>query len=261
MPSTRLKSLALVPVVAAAFTVGCAPDDSAGEDDGDADAGMQDVPGAAAAAPEHYSVEYENDAVRLLRVSYEPGETSALHSHPAHCAVAINGSSWRALPQEGEPGELDLEEGGVVCVEAGAHRMENAGSETAEAILVEFKPGATAGSAQLPDAPDAVSADPDHYTVVHENDVARLLRIQYGPGETSAMHRHPANCAIWINDQPTRMEMPDGEMVENPAQESGAVECGEGGAHLPTNMGEGPLELILVELKGRATWNGAGQGG
>ena len=257
MRSPRLASLAVAAFAAGAMTLGCAPADSGDEGEAEPD----EVAGAAAASPDMYSVAYENDAVRLLRVSYPAGATSEMHSHPAHCAVAINGSSWSATPQDGEASELTLEKGDVACVPAGAHRMENTGSEAAEAVLVEFKPGATAGSATLPDHPGAVSADPDHYTVEHENDVARLLRIRYGPGETSAMHRHPANCAIWIDDQPTRMEMPDGETVENPAREAGDVQCGDAQAHLPTNMGEEPLELILVELKGHASWNGAVQGG
>lgn len=251
MLSPRLASFTLCALAAGALTSGCAPADSSDEG--------EEVAGAVSAAPDHYSVAYENDVVRLIRVTYEAGDTSSLHSHPAHCAVAINGSSWRASPQEGETSDLSMEMGDVACVEAGAHRMENTGSEAAEVVLVEFKPGATAGSDSLPSHPGAVSADSAHYSVVHENDVARFLRIRYGPGETSTMHRHPANCAIFLHDQTTRMEMPGGEAVENEASEPGHVQCGDAQAHLPTNTGEEELELILVELKGRATWNGGGE--
>lgn len=259
MRPTRLLSLAVVALTAGALTSGCAPADSGNEADTDAD--TQDVPGAVAAAPDHYSVAYENDAVRLVRVSYGPGESSAMHSHPAHCAVALSELTMRMTPQEGEAGDLGMDMGEVVCVEAGAHSMENTGAAAAEVVLVEFKPGATAGSGELPDHPGAVSADPDHYTVEHENDVARILRINYGPGEASVMHRHPANCAIFLHDQPTTFELPDGETIENPGYESGHVECWDVQVHLPTNTGDEDLELILVELKGRAAWNGAGQGG
>ena len=258
MRSTRFLSLVVGALTAGVLTIGCAPGDSG--EGGEADAGTQDVPGAVAAAPGHYAVAYENDAVRLLRVSYGPGESSAMHSHPAHCAVALSELTMRMSPREGEASDLGMDMGEVVCVEAGAHSMENTGSETAEVVLVEFKPGATAGSGELPDHPGAVSADPDHYTVEHENDVARLLRIRYGPGETSVMHRHPANCAVFLRDQPTTFELPDGETIENPGYDSGHVECWDAQAHLPTNTGDETLELILVELKGRAAWDGAGQG-
>lgn len=252
MHSTRPLSLAAGALMAGVLTIGCAPADSGEE--GAAEAGTQDVPGAVAAAPEHYSVAYENDAVRLLRVSYEPATSSAMHSHPAHCAVALSELTMRMSPGEGEASDFGMDMGEVVCVEAGAHSIENTGSELAEVVLVEFKPGATARSGELPDYPGAVIADPDHYTVEHENDVARLLRIRYGPGEASVMHRHPANCAIFLEDQPTTFELPDGEIAENPGYESGHVECWDAQAHLPTNTGDEELELILVELKGRAAW-------
>ena len=54
--------------------------------------------------------------------------------------------------------------------------------------------------------PDAVTADPNHYSVEFENAAARLIRITYGPGESSVMHRHPPNCAIFLRDQPVTME-------------------------------------------------------
>lgn len=33
------------------------------------------------------------------------------------------------------------------------------------------------------EVPDAVAADPKHYSVSFENDVARFVRVRYGPGE------------------------------------------------------------------------------
>lgn len=254
MRSTKFLSLTAGVLTAATLTFGCAPADSGEE----TEAGMQEVADAVTAAPNHYSVAFENDAVRLVRVSYGAGEESAMHSHPTHCAIALNDGSYRVSPAEGEPVELDLAMGEVACVEAGAHQVANVGSETLEAVLVEFKPDATAGSGALPDYPGAVSADPEHYTVEYENSIARLLRIQYGAGETSTMHRHPANCAIFLSDQPTAMEMPDGETMQTEGYETGHVECWDAEAHLPTNMGDEGLELILLELKGRATWDGGG---
>ena len=106
-----------------------------------------------------------------------------------------------------------------------------------------------AGSAAS-EYPDAVTADPGHYSVEFENDVARMLRVQYGAGETSVMHSHPANCAIFLASQTGSFELPDGEAVEVPF-EAGQVVCEDVEAHLPTNTNEGTLEVIILELKGR----------
>lgn len=101
--------------------------------------------------------------------------------------------------------------------------------------------------------PDAVTADPDHYTVEFENDVVRLLRIRYGPGESSAMHHHPANCAVFLKGQPGTFELPSGEVQEFPAAPAGEVTCVDAEVHLPTNRGDEELELVLLEFKGRDT--------
>lgn len=204
------------------------------------------------ADPAHYSVEFENDAVRLLRVGYGPGEQSMMHTHPFHCAVSLGDGSWRMTDPEGAVVEITSPFGDFDCYEAVTHMPENAGSEVAEAILIEFKEGATAGMDAMPEVPDAVTADPAHYSVEYENDVARVLRIRYGAGETSVMHHHPGNCAVFLTTQPGTMELPSGEVMEMPAWSTGDVECTDAEAHLPSNVGEEPLELILLELKGRA---------
>jgi quercetin dioxygenase-like cupin family protein len=101
--------------------------------------------------------------------------------------------------------------------------------------------------------PNAVTADPKHYTVEFENDVIRVVRIKYGPGEVSAMHSHDASCAIFLSDGNMRMELPDGSSSEPPLSAMGTVNCSDAEAHLPSNVGDTPVELILVEMKGRKT--------
>jgi hypothetical protein len=44
---------------------------------------------AAKLDPKHYKVEFENDQVRVLRITYGPHEKSVMHSHPASVAVFL----------------------------------------------------------------------------------------------------------------------------------------------------------------------------
>jgi hypothetical protein len=39
--------------------------------------------------PQHYTVEFENDQVRVLRIRYGPHEKSVMHGHPAGLAVFL----------------------------------------------------------------------------------------------------------------------------------------------------------------------------
>lgn len=98
--------------------------------------------------------------------------------------------------------------------------------------------------------PDAVSADPAHYSVSFENEVVRFLRVKYGPGEKSVMHRHSAGCVIFLTDQTFNFTLPDGT-TEPASVPSGALGCGDGSVHLPENIGADPAEFIMVEFKDR----------
>jgi hypothetical protein len=101
--------------------------------------------------------------------------------------------------------------------------------------------------------PDAVTADPKHYVLAFENDVARFLRVKYGPGERSVMHRHLPGCVIFLTDQTFNFTIPDGT-TEPASVPAGALGCSDGNVHLPENVGAAAAEFIMVEFKDRATF-------
>jgi beta-alanine degradation protein BauB len=107
--------------------------------------------------------------------------------------------------------------------------------------------GAVAARAQ-----DPVKVDPKHYSVAFENDAVRVLHIHYGPGEKSVMHHHPDAVIVFMEDQKAKMTYPDGKS-EEVSGKKGDVVFSPAGAHLPENIGSGPIEVILVELKKTAT--------
>jgi hypothetical protein len=100
--------------------------------------------------------------------------------------------------------------------------------------------------------PDAVTADPKHYTIAFENNVARFLRVKYGPGEKSVMHRHLPGCVIFLTDQTMNFTLPDGT-TEPASVEAGALGCSDGNVHLPENTAS-EAEFIMVEFKDRSTF-------
>jgi hypothetical protein len=107
------------------------------------------------------------------------------------------------------------------------------------------QPGANA-------TPDAVTADPKHYSVSFENDVVRFVRAKYGPGEKSVMHRHLPGCVIFLTDQTFNFTVPDGS-TDPASVPAGALGCSDGNVHLPENIGE-TAEFIMVEFKDRPTF-------
>ena len=100
-------------------------------------------------------------------------------------------------------------------------------------------------------AQDPVKVDAQHYKVAFENDRVRVLHVQYGPHEKSVMHHHPASVIVALADQDAKFTLPGGKMTER-HMKAGDVQWAAPETHLPENLGDKPLDVILVELKGKA---------
>ena len=202
-------------------------------------------PDPAVVDSDHYKVEFENDRVRVLRITYGPGEKSVMHYHPGNVAVILTDQKGRFTLPDGSTEEAEAKAGDAVWGDGGQHLPENLGDKPLELILVELKEHeAEVGET----GPDPTEVDSDHYKAEFENDRVRAVRISYGPGEKSVMHYHPAGVAVFLTDQKVKFTMTDGSTQEVEAKAGEALWM-EAGQHLPENLADKPLELILVELK------------
>jgi len=90
--------------------------------------------------------------------------------------------------------------------------------------------------------------DRTHYKVEFENKQVRVLRINYGPHEKSVMHGHPATVAVFLSEGRARFTFPDGKTEER-SWTAGQSLFIPAENHLPENLADKPLELVLIELK------------
>jgi quercetin dioxygenase-like cupin family protein len=87
----------------------------------------------------HYKVEFENDAVRILRINYGPGEKSVMHVHPDSVAVFLTDQKAKFTFPDGKSDVVTAKAGEVKQIPAGPHLPENIDNKAMELILVEFK--------------------------------------------------------------------------------------------------------------------------
>src|SRR5689334_25107269 len=99
-------------------------------------------------------------------------------------------------------------------------------------------------------AQDAVKVDPKHYTVISENDQVRILKVHYGPHEKSVMHSHPAGVAVFLTDSKGAFNYPDGKKEEMSGK-AGDARYTPAVTHQPENTSDKPLDVVVVELKGK----------
>lgn len=97
-------------------------------------------------------------------------------------------------------------------------------------------------------AQDAAKVDSRHYKVEFENARVRILRVKYGPHEKSVMHRHPDAIAIFQQDGRVKFTYPNGKTEER-EMKAGQALFTPAVKHLPENLTDGDMEVILVELK------------
>ncbi len=92
----------------------------------------------------HYKVEYENEQVRVLRITYGPHEKSVMHEHPAGVAVFLTTQKGKFTLADGKTLERDWKVGDARWIPAEKHLPENLSDKPLELILVELKPRRTA---------------------------------------------------------------------------------------------------------------------
>jgi quercetin dioxygenase-like cupin family protein len=99
-------------------------------------------------------------------------------------------------------------------------------------------------------AQDPVKVDPQHYSLVLENDQVRVLRAVLGPGEKTPTHDHPATVVVPLSDGVGRFTLADGKTQEQ-KMVAGTPLWIPAEKHAVENVGKTRVEVIVVELKGR----------
>ena len=89
--------------------------------------------------PQHYTVEFENERVRVIRIRYAPGEKSVMHWHPASVSVFLTDVYGRFTYPDGKTEEARGHAGQVFWDEPGAHLPENLGDKPFEVFQIELK--------------------------------------------------------------------------------------------------------------------------
>lgn len=94
---------------------------------------------AATVAPHAYRVLFENERVRLLEVSMEPGSSTEMHSHPDNLVYILSDGKYAFTDPSGGSAEFAVSPGDVFWMEATDHATDNVGDSTIRALMFEPK--------------------------------------------------------------------------------------------------------------------------
>jgi len=90
-------------------------------------------------APNVYKVILENERVRVLSVTMQPGGKTPMHSHPANVVYPLNAAKVRFTMPDGKSVDVDLKAGDVSWNEAQTHAGANLGTTEVRALVIELK--------------------------------------------------------------------------------------------------------------------------
>jgi quercetin dioxygenase-like cupin family protein len=187
--------------------------------------------------PAHHKVEIDNADVRVLRITFGPGEKAPAHDHPNAVAVFLTEAQNRLSVAGQAPIANPQKRADIVLVGATKHEVENIGKSRSEVILIELKkPGSKSYKGM---SLDPVKVNPKNYAVVAENEHVRVIRVRTAVGESASVHEHPSNVVVRLNDSPT-------EKANAVTWHAGPEKHGDG---KPAAVA---TDVIIVELKSGA---------
>jgi quercetin dioxygenase-like cupin family protein len=199
---------------------------------------------AVAADPGHYSVITENDAVRILRISYGPGEKSQLHRHPEAIVIPLASGTTRFTLPDGTTRDADLVADTAMYMPAETHNPENAGTTRSDAILVEFKTPAP-GTAELPAEREGMAM-----TFLAEGPRALAYRVTLDRTfvEPAGSTHDYDQVVIALGPGDVSVTM-DGKVAKSTWARGDVLFIGRGVAHETRNTGGKPADIVIVSIK------------
>ncbi|MDO8580400.1 MAG: cupin domain-containing protein [Candidatus Omnitrophota bacterium] len=109
-------------------------------------------------APDMYKLVYQNERVRVMEVTFQPGQSIPEHSHPDHFVYVLEGGQLKITKAEGTVTDAQLNVGDVIWLNAETHSAVNTGTSVVRLLVTELKepkPIATAMEAAPVAAPVA----------------------------------------------------------------------------------------------------------
>ncbi len=92
--------------------------------------------------PDQYKVVFENDRVRVLEYTDQPGLKTTQHTHPDSVMYTLSTFKRRLYAEDGQTRDVDIVAGTTAWLPAQQHAGHNVGDTDTHVIFVELKESA-----------------------------------------------------------------------------------------------------------------------
>ena len=198
--------------------------------------------------PPKISVERED--LRVLEVIAPPHVKGKMHEHKIDRVMIYRvAGAEKFTYSDGRPEKtLKFAEKQVLwSPKEGMHAGEVLSANPLDIIEIELLKPRT--GKKITTALDPLKTDPKHYKVEFENDQVRVVRVKFGPNESTPMHEHQLDrTTVYLTDAEVRVTDAEGKVTLTP-RKAGDVVPGGAAKHREENTTGKPVEALMVELK------------
>ena len=200
-------------------------------------------------SPDVYKVLLDNEDVKVLEVTFEPGQSDNMHDHYPVTFYLLQGGKAQVTLPDGTVNEGEFPTGFTGHnTEKVRHQVKNIGENTIKILLVERKKShPTSGSKEKLILPEEVS--PDVYQVVLENDDVKVLNVTFAPGQGDNVHEHGVITYYGIKGGKLQNTLADGSVKEMEVPDGFVGHGNNIVKHQMENVGDDTVKVIIVEHK------------
>jgi len=197
--------------------------------------------------PEKTQLLFENEYVRVLNITLEPGDKQPLHFGGNRLIYALGNYSIKYY-RDDDATDIPWNEGGIHWHEAGKHAVENVGETIADYLVIERK------ATDLPVETDEIAEtdimiqDIEYTTAIFENDYAHVVRIHLPAGSLIPEHYGVNRLIYSLSDYTIRYTSEIKGTVETEFEASD-IHWHSPGVHSVENIGDEGALFLIFSLK------------
>ena len=200
-------------------------------------------------SPDVYKVLLDNEDVKVLEVTFEPGQSDNMHDHYPVTFYLLQGGKAQVTLPDGTVNEGEFPTGFTGHnTEKVRHQVKNICETTIKILLVERKKShPTSESKEKLILPEEVS--PDVYQVILENDDVKVLNVTFAPGQGDNIHEHGVITYYGIKGGKLQNTLADGSVKEMEVPDGFVGHGNNIVKHQMENVGDDTVKVIIVEHK------------
>ena len=201
-------------------------------------------------SPEIYEVLLENEIVKVMKVSFAPGQEDNMHDHYPFTGYLLDGGKAQVTMPNGKVNEREFPSGFIAHNGNGIrHKVKNIGSNDINIILIEHKKLGSTPTFENDVNLSAHAVSPDIYEIVHEDELIKVYTAIFSAGSSDEIHEHGMNTAYVITGGKVQITGPDGIVNERSIPDGAVLHSDKMVRHQVKNIGETDIKVLLAEYK------------